>query len=208
MYIPAHHKMDDQDEILSFMRTYNFVIVVSVQNGLPVATHIPVTITTQADSIILRAHFAKANSQWQALADGETLIIFSGPHAYISTSHYDKFESVPTWNYIAVHAYGHAKLVHYTDDPQAMTHLIEEVIQATEPAYMAQWHGLSDKYRDGMMNGTVGFEMVVTRLDAKAKLSQNKHPHEQEKIIHTLLAHEDDSAVAVGEAMQNRLEKP
>lgn len=205
MFIPALNRMDDPDEILAFMRANNFAIVVSVADGLPVATHIPFTISTKDDKIILRAHFAKANPQWKTLSEGETLVIFSGPHAYISPKHYDKFESVPTWNYIAVHAYGQAKIVNYDNDPQAMTSLIEELIQASEASYMTQWEKLSDKYKDGMMSGTVGFEMVVTRVDAKAKLSQNKNPHEQEKIVETLLGHGDSSAVAIGEAMQKRL---
>jgi len=205
MFIPALNRMDDHDEILSFMRTNNFAIVVSVLDTLPVATHIPVTISTKDDTIIIRAHFAKANPQWKTLANGETLIIFSGPHAYISPKHYDKFESVPTWNYIAVHAYGQAKIVDYEADPRAMTALIEELIQASEASYMGQWENLPDKYKNGLMGGTMGFEMVVTRIDAKAKLSQNKHPHEQERIVETLLGYGDSSAVAVGEAMQKRL---
>mgnify|MGYP001268996705 CR=1 FL=1 len=205
MFIPALNRMDDHDEILSFMRANNFAIVVSVLDGLPVATHIPITITTKDDTITLRAHFAKANPQWKLLSEGETLVIFSGPHAYISPKHYDKFESVPTWNYMAVHAYGQAKIVNYDDNPQAMNALIEELIQASEASYMSQWENLPDKYKDGMMSGTVGFEMVVTRIDAKAKLSQNKHPHEQERIIETLLGHEDSSVVVIGEAMQKRL---
>ncbi|MDX2077699.1 MAG: FMN-binding negative transcriptional regulator [bacterium] len=205
MYIPAMNRMENQEEILAFMRGNNFATVVSVQGGIPVATHIPITITTQDDIMTLRAHFAKANPQWKALSEGETLIIFTGAHAYISPTHYDKVESVPTWNYMAVHAYGNAKLVQYGDNPQAMNTLLEELISTHEASYMAQWESLSDKYKDGMMNGVVGFEMVVTRLDAKAKLSQNKNAHEQERIIHTMLGHSDSDAVAIGEAMQKRL---
>lgn len=205
MYIPALNRWDDPTEILAFMRANSFAIVVSVQDGLPVATHLPITITTQDDTMIIRAHFAKANPQWQALSEGETLIVFSGAHAYISPTHYDKHENVPTWNYIAVHAYGHAKIVHYADNPEAMTALLEELISATETGYMEHWHSLPDKYKHGLMGGTVGFEMVVSRIDAKAKLSQNKNAHEQGRIIESLLGHEDSDAVAIGEAMQKRL---
>ena len=205
MYIPAINKMENQEEILAFMRGNNFAAVVSVQDGIPVATHIPITITVQDDIMTLRAHFAKANPQWKTLAEGETLIIFTGAHAYISPTHYDKVESVPTWNYMAVHAYGNAKLVQYGDNPQAMNMLLEELISTHESSYMAQWESLSDKYKEGLMNGVIGFEMVVTRLDAKAKLSQNKNAHEQERIIHTMLGHSDSDAVAIGEAMQKRL---
>jgi transcriptional regulator len=205
MYIPAINVMDDPEEILAFMRANNFATVVSVQDGVPVATHIPVTITVKDDIMTLRAHFAKANPQWKALANGETLIIFTGAHAYISPTHYDKLESVPTWNYMAVHAYGNAQVVHYEDNPQAMLALMDELMLTHEASYMTQWQGLTDKFKDGMMRGTVGFEMVVTRLDAKAKLSQNKNAGEQERIIHTMLTHSDRDAVAIGEAMQKRL---
>lgn len=207
MYIPALNRWDNPDEILAFMRANNFAIVVSVQDDLPVATHLPVTISRQDDTMIIRAHFAKANPQWQALSEGETLIVFSGAHAYISPKHYDKHENVPTWNYIAVHAYGHAKIVQYDDNPAAMNALIEELISTSETSYMEHWHSLPDKYKHGMMGGTVGFEMVVSRIDAKAKLSQNKNAHEQGRIIESLLGHADSDAVAIGEAMQKRLIK-
>lgn len=205
MYIPIMFRMQDQQEILDFMRANPFAIVVSVQDGVPVATHIPVSIAIRDDEVVLHAHFSKANPQCKDLADGEAMVIFTGAHAYISPTHYDKHESVPTWNYMAVHAYGNAKLVRYDDQPQAIEEMLDELITTYEASYLDHWHELSDKYRQGMMHGIIGFEMTITRIDAKAKLSQNKYPHEQERIADALLTHQDSSAVALGEAMKKHV---
>lgn len=205
MYIPKMNRIEDQEAIVAFMQQHNFATVVSVQGGVPVATHLPLTLSIENDQLWLRGHFAKANDQWQTIPTGEMLAIFSGPHAYISTTHYDKHESVPTWNYIAVHAYGTAQAVHFDDAPDKLEAMLVEMMNMLEAPYKAQWDSLPIRFREGMMQGIVGFEMQVTRLDAKAKLSQNKTLEEQHRIASSLLQHQDGSAVATGQAMLEQI---
>ncbi|MGB1287165.1 MAG: FMN-binding negative transcriptional regulator [Aggregatilineales bacterium] len=207
MYIPRINQMPDHDEILSFMRQYSFAILVSVNEGIPVATHLPVTVHEQgeAEPLILRSHLAKANPQWQTLDSQECLVIFSAPHAYISTQHYDKVETVPTWNYMAVHAYGQAEVLTFESAPERLESILSDLIMASEAAYQQQWDGLSARYHEGMMRGIVGIEMTVTRLEGKAKLSQNKNQDEQARIADHLLMQDDTAARETGQAMQQRL---
>jgi transcriptional regulator len=161
----------------------------------------PLTLSNDDESLWLRGHFAKANPQWQALEAGETLAIFTGPHGYVSAEHYDRFESVPTWNYLAVHAYGRARVV---ADDAALEALLMELVGEHEIGYADRWQRLSERYRDGMKSGIVGFELRVERLEGASKLSQNKSEAERERIAHALIASGDPAARATGAAMQRR----
>lgn len=207
MYIPNFYREDDTDKLVAFMQQHSFATVVSVQNTEPVATHLPLTITHHEGKIILHGHFAKANAQWQSLDSSNMLAIFTGPHAYISPAYYDKHESVPTWNYLAVHAYGEACIVDSDTNAEALTAVLEKLIAQHEPSYQEQWDSLPERYREGMMRGIVGFEMKVTRLEGAAKLSQNKSSQEQQTIASALLQSDDAAAKATGAKMQCRLEE-
>lgn len=188
-----------------FMRANSFAVVVSDHDGRLTATHMPLTLLQDGDDIRLHGHFAKANPQWKTLAAQEVLVIFSGPHAYISPSHYDKYESVPTWNYVVVHAYGQMDIITQEEQPERLEALLVELILANEPGYLAQWESLDDRFRDGMKQGIVGFEIPVTRIEGKAKLSQNKNHMEQARIAATLMAAERSEVVEVGYLMRENL---
>ncbi|MCH5720029.1 FMN-binding negative transcriptional regulator [Niabella hibiscisoli] len=108
------------------------------------------------------------------------LFFFSEPHAYISPAHYDKKESVPTWDYVAVHAYGTAKII---EEEQEKMQLLEQMIGFYEPGYQEQWNSLTDKFKSGMLKGIVAFEIEVTELQGQKKLSQNKTSVERQRIV-------------------------
>jgi transcriptional regulator len=183
MYTPSFNSFTDRQEIITFMQRYSFAAIVTQIDGLPVATHLPFLVKEENNKIILQAHFAKANPQWKELEGNTSLVIFTEPHAYISPNNYEKVENVPTWNYIAVHAYGKAQIL---DGVEQKIELLKHTINAFESAYLQQWEGLPDQYRLKMMNGIVAFEIEVTDLQAKMKLSQNRSELERENIIHTL----------------------
>lgn len=207
MYIPTAFREGDRETLLAFMRANSFAIVVSMIDGVPFATHIPVSIEERGDAVVLTGHVAKANPHVQAFSpDGNapSLVIFSGPHAYVSPSAYEARESVPTWNYIAVHAVGVMKSIRFADSPESVNAMLDEMIKQYDAPYLAQWRSLPDKYRSGMMNGVVGFEMPVTQLEGKFKLSQNRSAHDQAAVM-AMFAESDDAAVqAIGEAMRLR----
>lgn len=183
MYIPSFNKFEDKLEAIRFMQRYSFATIVSVKNGLPVATHLPFLVKQVDDKVILSSHFAKANPQSADIINTKALVIFTEPHAYISPKLYEKEESVPTWNYLAVHAYGKCVLL---DGEENKATLLKETIKYYDAEYLKQWDSLPDKYKQNMMKGIVAFEIVVDDLQAKAKLSQNRTEKERENIINEL----------------------
>lgn len=203
MYVPGVNRLNDLSVICDFMRVNSFAIVVSLHNEVPVATHLPITMVRNGDEIKLRGHFAKANPQWKTLVGQEVLVIFSGPHAYISPTHYDKHESVPTWNYVAVHAYGQVDIVHAEDQPERLEEMLKEMILAYETSYLAHWEGLDTRFRDGMKQGIVGFEIPVSQIQGKAKLSQNKNEAEQSRIADALMQSNNTEVIEVGYMMRH-----
>lgn len=205
MYTPSAFEEHDPSVLVDFIRANSFGTVVSTVDGVPVATHLPVTLRLSGNQLYLRGHFARANPQWRQIAAAQALFIFSGPHAYVSPEHYLKRESVPTWNYLAVHAYGEVRLIPH-DSPE-LEELLAELIAEHEAAYQARWDSLPERYREGMKQGVVGFEARVLRLEGAAKLSQNKTPLERARIAASLLASPRPEAQATGAEMKRRLEQ-
>lgn len=199
MYIPKINLLDDKQEAIAFMQRYSFATIVTVKGGVPTATHLPFVVSLRDDEIILTSHFAKANPQADELLDGNPLVIFAEPHAYISPKHYESQQSVPTWNYIAVHAYGKATLIESIEEKAK---LLEQTIRFYENDYLKQWNNLSDDYKLKMMKGIVGFEIVVTGLQGKKKLSQNRSEIEKERIRNDLDKSDGSAAKAIAEYMR------
>lgn len=182
MYTPNNFRITDTQEAVDFMRKYSFATLVTSINNIPSATHLPFLVEQRDDKIVLVSHFAKANPQANTIAEGTSLVIFTEPHAYISPKHYEKELNVPTWNYLAVHAYGKAAVI---EDKEDVTALLEKTITNYEADYLAQWNKLPADYKFKMMNGIVAFEIVVDDLQGKKKLSQNKTEQEQQNIINS-----------------------
>lgn len=203
MYIPNANRVDDQGQLLAFMQAHSFATLISQVEGQLFASHLPLTIDVVDAQIIVRGHLAKANPQWRELAtQSEVLLIFQGPHAYISPQHYTKWESVPTWNYIAVHAYGAAELV---TDEEGKLAALAGLIAASEATYQQQWDSLPVNFQQGMLNGIVAFTIQVTKLEGKYKLSQNRSTTDQAQVAAALIHHADAAAQAVGLAMHTHL---
>jgi transcriptional regulator len=200
VYIPEFNRQEDRPAILAFMRENPFAILVSNADGIPFATHLPLLVEEAEDQVIVRGHMAKANAHWKSMKTGEeSLVIFHGPHAYISPSLYEIRESVPTWNYAAVHVYGEPTL--FSDEP-CLKETLHQMINTFESSYMAQWSDLSDEYRTRMMKHIVGFEIKAKRLEAKFKLSQNRTKGEQARIIQSLNPSKDSNISGVADLMQ------
>jgi transcriptional regulator len=189
MYIPKHFEEKDKIKLLEFMRQYNFAVLVSEKENLLAATHLPFIMEEKGGDILLRSHMAKANPQWRSFTDGkEVLIIFSEPHSYISPSLYDHRRNVPTWNYIAVHAYGEPQIF---NDGRETEMLLESMFEEFEKSYKTQFVELDSDYKNKLLKGIVAFEIKVTRLEGKFKLSQNKTSGERERIIDSLKSQPD-----------------
>jgi transcriptional regulator len=201
MYIPKHFEVQAREEMLRFMGAFPFALIVSTDdNGLPVATHLPTVVIEDVNTLKLIAHMARANPQWQSLGDKPVLVIFHGPHAYISPSHYNTKENVPTWNYTAVHCYGTPKIL---SADSAKLVALTLLFQHIEPDAQKQWDGASDDYRRRLLDGMIGLEIVVTRMDGKYKMSQNRADDEQSRIAEALAAETDTIRAGVGNMMKN-----
>lgn len=181
------------------MRANPFIILISTTAEGPFATHLPVIIRESGDQLIIRGHVAKANPHWRYLEQQpQCLIVFHGPHAYVSPTNYESREAVPTWNYGAVHVYGSARVF---SAPEELLGVLHELIPMFEPAYAEQWTSLSPSYRERMLSHIVGFEIAVTRIEAKFKLSQNRTPQEQANIVASLGADADTTISGVARLM-------
>ncbi len=190
MFIPSINKFEDIDEIVAFMQRYSFATIITARDGVPVATHLPFIITRVDDKVILKSHLAKANPQSADIVNNQALVIFTEPHAYISPKNYEKEQNVPTWNYLAVHAYGNCAIL-YSEEEKAA--LLAETIKYYEADYLKQYEGLPDDYKQKMMKGIVAFQITVDNLQAKKKLSQNRSEKERENIIESLGKSEDQN---------------
>jgi transcriptional regulator len=184
MYVPKHYQAPDEATLLAFMQRYSFATLVTAPGGQPVANHLPFVVSKPAQGpLVLTSHMARANSQWQHLAGHPALVIFTEPHAYISPRHYEQAVNVPTWNYIAVHATATARLL---PNAAEQYQVLEDMIAAYEPEYLAQWRELPATYKERMRQAIVPFELHVTDLQAKFKLSQNRSEQERHTIAAAL----------------------
>jgi transcriptional regulator len=146
----------------------------------------------ESGEIVIDMHMAHANAQWREFFDEDVMVVFSGPHAYVSPRWYEDTERVPTWNYAAVHAYGIPKLV---TDPTAKHASQRRLVAAMDPQWLPKFDALSEKYVSGMLNGIVNFQIPVTRIETRWKLSQNRGRREME-LIAAALEKGGDSALA------------
>jgi transcriptional regulator len=186
MYTPSFNQVTDRNILIEAMRAYSFAILFGMQSNAkdasPAATHLPLVVMDDGPHGVLEGHFARANRHLQALAGRETLVVFSGPHTYVSPSLYDDPLSVPTWNYIAVHAYGALELI---EDEPGKDAVLARLMQANEPAFVAQWRGLPESLRRSMLAEIVAFRIPIARIEGKFKISQNRTEAERSKIMST-----------------------
>jgi len=199
MYTPGVNRIEDPDLILDLMRRYSFATIVSVADGAPIATHLPILVEP-GDPVTLYGHIARANSHWRSLAAGSNcLAIFAGPHGYISPRWYENAPSVPTWNYVSVHASGHSEVIE--DEAQALDHL-EKMISTFDPTLAeGQPESIDRAYLKRLLPGIAVFKITVDHIDAKAKLSQNKPEEDRLRVKEQCLTSTEPDYQAMGHMM-------
>jgi transcriptional regulator len=204
MYVPKHFDASDVAWCHAHIRREPFAMLVGVdQAGAPFATHLPVLLDEAPAPLgTLLAHVARPNPQWQLFATNRpVLVVFPGAHAYVSPSWYAQHPSVPTWNYVAVHAYGVPRVI---EDPARVRALLDRLVQTFENGRPAPWQmdGLPDDYASSMMRGIVAFEIPIDRLEGKAKLSQNRDATDRARVREALRANGDTLSQAVAHLME------
>jgi transcriptional regulator len=199
MYTPKFNQVTDRGILIEAMQAYSFAILFGLQPGptgdeSPVATHLPLVVKDEGEHGLLEGHFARANRHWQALAGHETLVVFPGPHSYVSPSLYVEPLSVPTWNYIAVHAYGTLELI---EDEAGKDALLKGLIEIHDPAYAERWRAMPEGFRRTMLAGIMGFRIPISRIEGKFKISQNRTAEERRNVREAQAAGvEDQRALA------------
>ncbi|MDA1090818.1 MAG: FMN-binding negative transcriptional regulator [Proteobacteria bacterium] len=201
MYRPTHFDIDDPATLAAFMRAQSFALLVTSADGVPFASHIPLLLEEDEGNGRLLGHLAKANGQCRAF-DGatEALVVFWGPHAYVSPSWYVSEKMVPTWNYVTVHAYGNPKVL---DDPAAARDVISRLTDTFESDATGNWSMdvLPEDFIERQLKGIVAFEMPIDRIEGKFKLSQNRTPEDAKGVIDGLQASGGAEAAEVARLM-------
>ena len=182
MYVPAHFPINDASELHRIMTNYPLGVLITTNAGL-YANHLPFLFDANEGELgVLTAHVARANPVWEQVANGsEVLVIFRGEESYISPNWYpskhETHRQVPTWNYEVVHAHG-KMTVH--DDEKFLRGVVGRLTKTHEAMEPKPWK-MSDApqdYMDAMLNAIVGIQITITRLEGKAKLSQNREPRD------------------------------
>jgi transcriptional regulator len=202
VYIPTFNAVHDPAILFDLMRHFSFATLVTNHEGAPFATHLPFLLDTDASAHgTLIAHMARGNAQWRDF-DGvtEALTIFQGAHAYISPSWYEERVSVPTWNYAVAHAYGVPRVI---EDESRVRAILRDLVDLHEGAFDAPWRmDLPEDYLCKQLTAIVAFEIPITRLEGKLKMSQNRSPDDQRRVAEALSASPDANAQAVGAIMR------
>lgn len=202
MYIPRRYEEKDTEKIHAFIRENSFGILVSVKDGAPAGTHIPLLLEKEADGReILMGHISRGNEQKYALSDGaKVMVIFPGPHAYISPRWYTQM-NVPTWNYIAVHVYGTVKIVEGEELHAALRRLMDHYEHLLpQPVKVEE---IPEKTYQENFRGIVGFKIYIDEIQAAYKLSQNRDEQSYHHVVDEL-EKGDDVAKGVAEEMKKK----
>ncbi|MNM95386.1 Protease synthase and sporulation protein PAI 2 [compost metagenome] len=179
MYLPTAFRQDDLAQLHAQMQETGLAILTSAGSQGLLASHLPLLLETgEGEFGTLYGHFARANPHWRELAEGtDAMVVFSGPDAYVSPGWYpakaEHGKVVPTWNYIAVHAYGQAEVI---EDAPRLLDIVSRLTRQHEGEREQPW-AVSDAPADyiaGMLRAIVGFRLPIERLEGKWKLSQNR----------------------------------
>lgn len=202
MYIPPSFRQADLEKLHALMERYSFATLVSQAGGEPLASHLPLLLDRdRGPEGTLLGHMARANSHWQSAADQKVLAIYHGPDVYISPAWYAEPNVVPTWNYVAVHAYGTLRLI---EDRDRLHALIERTVERYEAAETEPWSldSQDPAFISGLLNAIVGFEIEVDRLEGKWKLNQNQSAARQGRVIQALRQAGTGNALEVADLME------
>jgi transcriptional regulator len=204
VYLPPHFTEARPTVLIGHIERHDFGLLVSHGAAGIVASHIPFLVERQGEELHLLGHLARPNPQVEELRRGEeALAIFTGPHAYISPGWYAGGPSVPTWNYVDVHAYGTLRLI---EEGAWLRRFLCRLTDRHEAANPVPWRmqELPEAYLDGMLKGIVGLDITVTRLEGKYKLSQNRPAVDRPRVIAALEHRADADALAVARLMRER----
>jgi len=199
VYIPKHFEETDVPRLHALIRAYNFATLICARQGDIEVSHLPLLLDARRNVLI--GHVARANPQWRTFsAEQEVLAIFHGPHHYISPRWYASHPSVPTWNYAVIHAHGRPRVI---ENAGSLELLVRDLAVHHEAGAAHPWvMDLPGDYQEKMLAAIVGFEIEITRLEGKFKLSQNRPAGDRPLVIAALEQLGNDNALGVAAMMR------
>jgi transcriptional regulator len=204
VYLPPAFTETRTEVLLAHIERHAFGLLVSHGPSGLVTSHIPFLVAPRGGKLWLEGHLARPNPQVEHLRQGgEVLAVFAGPHAYVSPTWYAGGPAVPTWNYADVHAYGAVRTI---DDEARLRDLLERLSARYEAGNPQPWRMADqpERYMAQMLRGIVGFEIAVSRLEGKFKLSQNRPAADRPRVIAELERQGDPESAAVARLMRER----
>jgi transcriptional regulator len=204
MYVPPHFAESDPATLHDFIEGHSFGLLVSQAGGVPFASHLPFLLDrTAGPHGTLLGHMARANPHWRELAGQTALAVFAGPHAYVSPAWYGAENVVPTWNYVAVHAYGRATVI---EDRPTLLDIVRRSVTYYEASLPRPWVlDESSPFVGRLLGQIVGFRIEIERLEGKWKLNQNHPAERRRKVADALRERGGDDARAVAALMRAML---
>ncbi|MBV9761523.1 MAG: FMN-binding negative transcriptional regulator [Acidobacteriaceae bacterium] len=203
MYTPEQFQERDPEVLKNFMERYNFATLVTQAKGEMTASHIPFILDRSAGAFgSLLGHIARKNGQLEHLRAGsEALVIFQGPHSYISPRWYATQRTVPTWNYAVIHAYGRPKMLGEAE----MVELLRKLVAQHEGDAPPGWSFTAEQpWIQPMLGEISGFEIPITKIEGKFKLNQNRSAADRKGVVEALEESDDAMQREVAALMRNR----
>lgn len=202
MYRFPYYTEKDKSKVLAFIKENYFAVITGWDGEYPVATQIPLEILDDEAGLLLRGHMMKNTDHHKAFEKNDkVMVLFTGPHTYISASWYTDPRQGSTWNYMTVQAKG---IIEFKDEA-ATYEAVKDVTDKHEPGSSASFDKLPDSYVQNLVKAIVAFEIRVESLENVFKLSQNRDKESQQNIIEQLLLKNTDHARAIAKEMMERL---
>ena len=210
MYNPEAFQVVDLPVIYDFVARNGFAVLTTFgPDAGPIASHLPLHLRHEpatggvAEPAVLVGHMARNNPQWRNAAGEQALVVFSGPHCYVSPTWYEEPNTVPTWNYLAVHAYGRVEL---TEDPDELKQILADSVSLYESAMPQPWQfDPTSPLSEALVKQIVGFRIVVERWEGKWKLNQNQSLARRRRVVAALEARSDHDSKSVAAEMRRTL---
>lgn len=198
MYISKLYREEDRNKILEFLRQNEFAMLVTYDGEKLTASHLLMEVVEAGEALYINGHMSRANPLWKTFErNPEVLVIFYGPHTYISPTWYNHV-NVPTWNYQAIHVYGRPRIL---ADQEEVYEILSRLVTRNESNASYRLETLPQDFVAKEIKGIVAFQIEVTRIEANYKLSQNRNDEDYHNIIAKLHEREDEMSHQVAEAM-------
>lgn len=202
MHIVKYFREENREKILEFLRQNDFATLIAHDGEKPVASHLLMEIVEDDENLLICGHMSRANPLWKMFdRNAEILVIFQGPHTYISPRWYNHV-NVPTWNYQSIHVYGTPRMIM---DTMETYDILKRLVNRYEAGSSYKLETLPQDFVEKEIRGVAAFQIKVTKIEASFKLSQNRDDESYRSIVDHLEQRTDDLSQAVAEAMrQNR----